>query len=172
MRVSAGVTAAAAAMLLSGCAELSQQTTQLQYDAADGISADVGALNLQDVLLVSPAAGSTASLSGLATNPTSQQVQLSIAGDSGSTATVTIPAGQSIRLDGKTSGDSTATVNPVRLQVKGAPGDTTTLKFTPAGGSAVDVEAPILLNQPPYGTASPSHATAEAPEGAEEGSGH
>lgn len=142
----------------------SEQATFLSYDPADGVSADVGPVNLQDVLLVSAGKGQPARMHGMANNSSAAPVQLQISTGQGSPVTVTVPAGQAVRLDGQTSGDSTATAGPVNFpSYPGQPGDTLPLQFSSSGTGQVTVNAPILLNQYPYGTASVTHPTGASP---------
>lgn len=172
-RTSAAAATAAAALVLGGCAATSQQATLLHYDPADGVSADVGPINLQDVLLVSAGEGQAARMHGLALNASNQSVQLQISTGQGSPVSVTLPANQAVRLDGQPSGDSTATSGPVAFaQYPGRPGDTLPLQFSTSGAGQVTVNTPILLNQYPYGTASVQHPTASSPTDAEGGGGH
>lgn len=176
-RAFAGTATVASALILSGCAGLSQQATFLEYDAADGVSAQVGSVQLTDVLLVSSGQGGAARLLGTAYNPGSTPVQIAVApagASSPSNINVTVPPGNTVRFDGQPSGNNTATAAPVSLpSITAAPGRTTPVTFTSSSAGTVSVSVPVLLNQYPYGTASVTHAPAATPtaEGAEGGEG-
>lgn len=152
---------------LTGCAELSEQATTLEYDPADGVSAKVGSVGLSDVLLVTTEDSTgKAKLAGLATNQTGRDVEITVGAGAEGGKKFTVPARSAVRLDGKKNGDSDATIKPVTLDdVKDKAGETTTLAFTSAASGQVQVTVPLLLNQYPYGTASVTHPTGEAGEG-------
>lgn len=152
---------------LTGCAELSPQSTTLDYDPADGVSAEVGGVSLSDVLLVSgKGEGGKAKLAGLANNTTSRDVEVTVGTGAQGGEKFTVPAGKVVRLDGRKNGDSDATIKPVTLSdVKDKVGETTTLAFTSSSSGQIHVSVPVLLDQEPYGTATESHATAEGGEG-------
>lgn len=173
-RAFAGTATVASALILSGCAGLSQQATFLEYDAADGVSAEVGSVQLSDVLAVSTGQGGPVRLLGVAYNPGSSPVQLTVsANGQGGGPRVTVPPRATVRFDGQQTGNGTATISPVSLSgVTAAPGRTTPVTFTSGSAGTVSVSVPVLLNQYPYGTASVTHApaatpTAESPEGGE-----
>lgn len=149
-----------AAVLLSSCQSLSPQTTELQYDAADGTSTSLGSLKITDLAIVSPAAGQTGKVQGMVTNSSAGAINLTIHGGSG-TSSVTVPALTAVRLDGQEAGGSPATVKAVVLTgLKEGPGKTSTVSFETPGAGKVPVEVPVLLDQYPYGDATVTHAPA------------
>ena len=111
----AAVTGAAA---LTGCGQLiNPYTTELQYDAADGVSASVGDLKAVDLLVVTDEKGSSNEMSGLVHNSADADRQLTIS-VGGTDKKVTVPAGQSIRLDGKANADYDAYRHLVRDELE------------------------------------------------------
>lgn len=170
VRLAAGAAAVVAAAGLTGCATMSQQTTELIYDAADGISGNVGQLHLSDVHMVTTADEGPAKMGGMATNKSNGAVQLTISAQGAGSKTVTVPAGQSVRLNGEKSGDSPATVPAVVFTgLKQKPGDTVNVAYSTGSGGTTTLPVPLLLDQYPYGTATLPHPTAPTPS---EGGGH
>ncbi|AKU15702.1 hypothetical protein VV02_07295 [Luteipulveratus mongoliensis] len=162
-RALASAGALGAAVLLSSCMSLSQQTTELKYDAADGVSATVGDLQVSDLLVVTSGKGTVGSLHGMVTNNGEAPAQLSIQPQGGKAGTISVPGLSAVRLDGQPSGNSTAPSAPLKIaSVTTAPGAMLTISFkTPAGTTAV--QTPVLLDQHPYGTATVTHAPDEQP---------
>jgi hypothetical protein len=166
-RALAAAAAATAAIGLTGCAELSLQATTLEYDPADGVSAKVGSVALQDVMLIAPErAGGKAQLSGMAENPTGAPIEVTVGTTSSGGQKFTVPARGVVRLDGKASGDSTERIAPVEVSnIKNKVGESAKLAFTSPAAGQVQVSVPILLDQYPYGTETVDHPTAEGGEG-------
>lgn len=167
----AAVTAAAT---LTGCGQLSNPyTTELHYDAADGVSASLGDLEAADLLIVNDGKSSSGKLSGLVYNSGNNDSQLTIS-VGGSQQQVTIPAGKSVRLDGKTNGNDNATVPAVTLSsLDGAKvGDQVQATLKTNAGGSTQVDIPVLLDQPPYGDAKVSHPEADSGNSADKSSEH
>lgn len=151
------------ALTLSGCFYLSPEEVT-SYNASDGIAAKVGQVQLSNVLVVTSAKGAEGHLSGMATNPTQEPVQLTVTPTGGSATTVTVPAATAVRLDGQPSGNSTATAGPITIAAVAAePGANTQVTFASSAAGSVPVSVPVVLDTPPYGSASVSHATYDAP---------
>lgn len=152
-----------AALTLSGCFYLSPDEVT-SYNASDGIAANVGKVQLSNILVVTSAKGAAGNLYGTATNPTQEPVQMTVTPSGGAATTVTIPAATAVRLDGQTSGNSTATAGPVEIAAVGAaPGANTQVTFATDAAGSVPVTVPVVLDTAPYGSASVSHATYDAP---------
>lgn len=164
----AALTSAAA---LSGCGQVTNPwTTDLHYDAADGVSATVGDLQAENLLIVNDGKDSKGKVAGLVANSGDEDRTLTISAPGASDVTVTVPAGKSVRLDGQSNGNDDAKVSPVSLSsIDGAKvGDqiSVTLKTNPGG--ATKAEVPVLLDQPPYGSAKVEHAEDEQPKPTED----
>ena len=155
VRALAGAGALGAAVLLSSCQSLSEQTTDLKYDAADGVSSTVGALQLSDVLIVTTGKGAAGQVLGMVTNNGQSAAQLQISPAGGQPQTITVPPLTAVRLDGQPSGDSTAKVAPVKVpSVNVDPGAMLPVTFASGSAGSSPVQVPVLLDHPPYGTAS------------------
>lgn len=159
VRAFAGVgVGAITATMLSGCFYLSPAQTDVSYNPADGAIAKLGDLDFNNVLIVSSGKGAQGAVQGLVVNNGDTTANVKVKPDGGSEETIDVPAHTAVRLDGKTSGDDKATVNAITIQsTPVAPGRRTTIQFSTAGGGTVPVSVPVLLDQRPYGSASPSH---------------
>jgi len=142
---------------------LSPAQTTKSYEAADGTNQTLGDVQLQNLLIVTSAKGQQGQLEGLAVNNGQSPVKLTV--KAGSTSTnLTIPPATAVRLDGKRSGDDTATVSPVKVaSVAAAPGSYQKVSFTTKAAGTTSFQVPIMLDQYPYGTASEAHPTYTAP---------
>lgn len=159
----AGAVATGAALTLSGCFYLSPDEVT-SYNASDGIAASVGKVQLSNILVATSAKGAAGTVYGTATNPTREPVELTVTPTGGSATTVTVPAATAVRLDGQASGNSTATAGPVKIAAVGAePGANTQITFATQSAGSVPVSVPVVLDSAPYGSASVSHATYDAP---------
>ncbi|MFC6703944.1 hypothetical protein [Flexivirga alba] len=157
------VTLAAAATTLSGCMYLSPAQTTKSYEAADGTSATMGSLQLQNVLIVTGAKGDVGQMQGLAVNNGQSPIKLTVTAGK-QTTTITVPAATAVRLDGKQTADDKATVSPVSVpSVAAQPGSSQKVTFSTVKSGATDIQVPVLLDQYPYGSASPDHPTFTPP---------
>ncbi len=146
---------------------LSPAQTTKSYDAADGVSATVGSLQLQNILIVASQKGAKGQMQGVAVNNGQSAIKLVVTTGKQNT-TVTVPAETAIRLDGKPSADTTSTVSPVSVSsVAARPGKSQKVTFTTQKSGATDVQVPVLLDQYPYGSASPEHGTYTPPPNTE-----
>lgn len=166
----ATVAAGGVATVLSGCFYLNPPETDNAYNPADGAISKVGDVELTNVLVVAAKKGEEGKLEGLATNRGKSAAKLTITPTGGSPTEVTVPAGTSVRLDGQEMGSDSKTVDAVTIDnVPVEPGSRMQIEFSASGAGKTPVSIPVLLDQYPYGSASPEHATAEAQEGAEGG---
>lgn len=146
---------------------LSPAQTTKSYDAADGTNTTIGALQLQNVLIVTSAKGETGKLQGIAANNGESAMKLVISTGKKNT-TLTIPAETAVRLDGKRSADTKSTVSPVSVpSVAAAPGESQKVIFSTKASGATQVQVPVMLDQYPYGKASPEHGTFTTPPNTE-----
>lgn len=154
---------AATATTLSGCMYLSPAQTTKSYEAADGTDQTIGNVQLENVLIVTSAKGQPGQLQGLAVNNGQSPVKLTVqAGQS--TTSLTIPGATAVRLDGKSSGVSNKTVSPVTVaSVAAEPGSYQQVSFTTTAGGTTQLQVPVMLDQFPYGSASPDHPTYTTP---------
>ena len=165
--------AGVASTTLTGCFYFSDPTTDMQYVAADGNIATVGSVKITNVLVVSAGKGQKGSMQGLATNNGTSPAKLVVTPQGGSATTITIPALQSVRLDGKPSGDGTATVPPVQVAATPvAPGEQLPVTFATADGGSKQVSVPVVLDQDPYGSATADHPGSRTDESKPSAEGH
>lgn len=142
---------------------LSPAQTTHSYEAADGTSATMGSLQLQNVLIVTGAKGETGKMQGVAVNNGQSPIKLTVTTGKKAT-TVTVPAATAVRLDGKKTADDKATVSPVSVpSVAARPGGSQKVTFSTSKSGATDIQVPVLLDQYPYGSASPDHPTFTSP---------
>lgn len=100
-RVQRALVAGAAALALlgtAGCSAISEQATTFSYAASDGIVADIGPIDLRNLMILAADAESQGRVLGTAANNSDSPVQLSLA-VAGSTASVTVPANGQIRFE-------------------------------------------------------------------------
>lgn len=165
--------AGVASTTLTGCFYLSDPTTDLQYVAADGNIATVGSVKITNVLVVSAGKGQQGEMQGLATNNSQSPAQLVVTPQGGAATRITIPALQSVRLDGKPSGDGTTTVSPVTVPATPvAPGEQLSVSFTSGDGGSKQLNVPVVLDQGPYGSAKVTHPGSRPDESKPSAEGH
>lgn len=88
------LTAAAlgASLLTAGCGYITPQQTSHQYSASDGIRADLGPLQLRNILIVSAGEDKPGRLIGAVYNSSSKDVKLTVNGAKGSQTEVPVKA--------------------------------------------------------------------------------
>jgi hypothetical protein len=146
---------------------LSPAQTTKSYEASDGVNTTMGSLQLQNVLIVTGAKGEAGAMRGMAVNNGQSAIKVAVTTGK-KTTTITVPAETAVRLDGKRTPDSKATVSPVSVpSVAVQPGDSQKVTFSTSKSGANDVQVPVLLDQYPYGSASPEHPTFTPPPNTE-----
>lgn len=153
--------------MLAGCGQLSNDfTTDLQYDAADGVGKTVGTLDAENLLIVNDGKSKSGTMEGLVYNSGSKDQTLTISVN-GQNVDVTVPAGKSVRLDGKANGNGDAKVSPVKLNNLGDAkvGDQVSVTLKTDGAGSTQADVPVLLNQAPYGDTEVEHPESEGGEG-------
>ena len=155
--------AALTATALSGCIYLSPAQTDVAYQPADGAIANVGDVSLDNVLVVATGKGARGEVHGMVTNHGDKPVTVKLKPAGGEQSSFQVPAQTAVRLDGQKSGDSTTTVPAVTIpRTQAAPGERTSIQFATGSAGSIEVAVPVLLDQPPYGTASPSAESSAA----------
>ncbi|WP_415855701.1 hypothetical protein [Sinomonas sp. G460-2] len=129
----------------TGCGYINPQQTSIQYSASDGIRADVGSVQLRNVLIASTGkSGSSQSVSanapgrmiGTLFNTSGQDLTVSLSTPSSNTVSVTIPKNGEVRLE--------TTSTPVDFShVGGVPGSLVDVTVK-AGGTSQSVKVPVL----------------------------
>ena len=168
-RLSVAAIALVSASALAGCGQTNNPfTTELQYDPADGVSKTLGDLTAQNLLIVNDGKAKTGKMEGLVYNKGSQDATLTVSLN-GQNVDVKVPAGKSVRLDGKANGNGDGKASPVNISNLGDAkvGDQVNVTLKADKGGSTEAAVPVLLDQPPYGTAEPEH-----PEASEKSDSH
>lgn len=138
-------TSLAAAAVLSGCQVMSPIQTTAPYQPANGVSVDLGAVQIRDLVVVSRAKGEAGTLSGMVVNTSAEPVTISFAaGAAGGSVMAQAPADTQTRLSGVVG---TAPVTLPSVDAAAAGGIVRLTVSTPAGGAS-EVSVPVL---PPDG---------------------
>ncbi len=146
----------AASLGLSGCATFSPVQTTIDYNPADGVPVGLGAVKIENLLVVAPAKDGPGTVSASVVNPTSKAVAIAFTdATSGATATFEVPAFTTSQV----SGDSKL----VELgKVSGAPGAIITMDVSSAVSGTTQVVVPVLDAQHYYQTLQPTAAPTPA----------
>ena len=155
-------TLAAAALgstLLGGCAVFSPVQTDVAYQAADGVNATFGALDVRGVVVVSRADGETGNITGQLVNTSNEDMDVAFSSEGVPGGQLTVPRHSSVSLGDEGGSSSLPTV-------KVKPGDVLQLRIaTPETGQNL-LTVPVL---PPtyyykgYAPASPSPSASATP---------
>lgn len=153
----------AAALTLTGCQFTSTIQTDRPYEPADGVSSQVGDLQVRNLLIVAGEKGGAGNLVGLTANPTDQAGQITFTTQNGKPITLEVPAHGTVQLSTPDKLVSAGTVTQI-------PGDITTVRVSSPTGGGQELQVPILYPQGPYTpyaptgwTPTPKPAPAPAP---------
>lgn len=140
MKIPAGIAAVAvaSAVALAGCSAVNPITTQMQYDASDGISLEIGDVTAYNLLVLTPGEGETGVLTGTLQNNGAEDVSVSASIDGSTIATVDVPAGATVMLGGD-EGDAAVTGTVPVL-----PGLVTEVIFQTDAEGQVALDVPVL----------------------------
>lgn len=134
----------------SGCAMLTYQATTEHYDASDGVSANVGDLQLRNILVLTEEGDDDASLVFTVSNEGDSDAELTIEPASGGDpVSLEVEAGRQVVLGGAE--------DPLLLEGLGAaPGSNVELFFHTSGAEGVEIAVPVLDGRlPEYGALLP-----------------
>ncbi|MRG61030.1 DNA modification methylase [Agromyces sp. CFH 90414] len=123
----------------SGCSMVTYQATTEHYDASDGVSANVGDLELRNVLVLAESGADEASLVLTVANRGDSDADLSIEPvDGGEALELEVPAhGQVVVGAGEEE--------PLTLEgIEAEPGSLTSIYFVTSGAEGVEVQVPVL----------------------------
>lgn len=170
-RLRAALAAAAlGTTLLGGCAVFSPVQSDVAYQAADGVNATFGDLDVRGVLVVSDAKDGAGNIVGQLVNTSNEDIDVAFASEGGAGPQVTVG-----RLSSLTLGEGEAATLP---KVTAAPGDVLQLQVTTAATGQNVVTVPVLPSlayyegdRPPGSTGAPS-STPKASPSESEGSSH
>jgi len=134
------LTAAAlgASLLTAGCGYITPQQTSHQYSASDGIRADLGPLQLRNILIVSTGEDKPGRLIGAVYNSSSKDVKLTVNGAKGSQTEVPVKANSYTLLNEKSDEAILSTTG-------GQPGSLVDVKISENGTNVSNtVKVPVL----------------------------
>ncbi|MDQ0147497.1 hypothetical protein J2T23_003408 [Pseudarthrobacter niigatensis] len=134
------LTAAAlgASLLTAGCGYITPQQTSHQYSASDGIRADLGPLQLRNILIVSTGEDEPGRLIGAVYNSSSKDVKLTVNGAKGSQTEVPVKANSYTLLNEKSDEAILSTTG-------GKPGSLVDVKISENGTNVNStVKVPVL----------------------------
>ncbi|UZX01938.1 hypothetical protein F8G81_04345 [Arthrobacter sp. CDRTa11] len=147
---------------VTGCGYITPQQTSHQYSASDGIRADLGPLQLRNVLIVSAGEDKPGRLIGAVYNSSSKDVKLTVKGAEGSQTQVSVKANDYTLLNNSTDEALLSTTG-------GIPGSLVDVQISEDGTNVNEtVKVPVLdatlaeykeylpAGSEPTGTASPS----------------
>lgn len=146
--VVAAAISVAAALTLSGCQYTSTIQTDQPYVPADGISAQIGDLQVRNLLIVSGQKNGPGNLVGLTANPTDKAGQISFAVQGGKPVELTVPAQGSVQLS------TPQKLVPAGI-IKVIPGALVPVQISSASGGATVVQVPVEYPQGPYQSYAP-----------------
>ncbi|WP_353951277.1 hypothetical protein V6K52_16800 [Knoellia sp. S7-12] len=164
-RLRAALAAAAlGTTLLGGCAVFSPVQTDYNYQAADGVNATFGDLDVRGVLVISNAKDAPGSVLGQLVNTSNEEIEVAFASEGGASEPVTVPRYSSLTL-----GEGEAVTLP---KVAVEPGDVIQLQVTTAATGQNIVTVPVLPamayysdDAPPGSPALPSDSPSAEPSG-------
>lgn len=155
-RLRAALAAAAlGTTLLGGCAVFSPVQTDYDYQAADGVNATFGDLDVRGVLVVSDAKDAAGSVVGQLVNTSNEDMQVAFGTEDGAAGQVTIARHSSLTLG---EGES-LTVPKVTV----APGDVLQLQVVTAATGQNVLTVPVLPPVAYYSDIKPSEAPSASP---------
>ncbi len=128
----------------SGCAMLTYQATTEPYDASDGVSTDVGELELRNILVISDH-GVAGNLVMTVVNNGTEDRELTVEyGDGGEAEPIEIAAGSTVAF-GVDDAESTDVLKPVLLPtIDTMPGALIPLYFQYEGAEGSEIQVPVL----------------------------
>ena len=125
-------------LLTAGCGYITPQQTSHQYSASDGIRADLGPLQLRNILIVSSGEDGPGRLIGAVYNSSSKDVKLTVNGAKGSQTEVPVKANSYTLLNEKSDEAILSTTG-------GQPGSLVDVKISENGTNVSNtVKVPVL----------------------------
>ncbi|WP_131105738.1 hypothetical protein [Ornithinimicrobium sufpigmenti] len=147
-RRAAVLTAAFAALALSGCSLTSPTTSMIRYSPADGVEIDGQSVDVRNLLVVSHGEGAPGVVVGSVSNRTSEPVTVTVsAAGNDLSPQVEVGPGGVVRLDGY---PSDGPGEPVTIpSVDGPSGQGMEIRIV-TDEETLTAHAPVLLPQGPY----------------------
>lgn len=141
------------ALSLSACQVTSPITTDLSYEASDGVNVQAEGVSVDGVAIISQGEGAAGILTGAAVNETDTALTVTIAisteaGPVDLEPAVELGPNELLRLDGLTDGEFN---NPVTVDtVETIAGGLADVEFTTSTGAIASTQVPVLLPEGPY----------------------
>jgi hypothetical protein len=160
---------ALAAPVLAGCG-LSPAQTTVPYQPSDGVSAQVGDVQVRNLLVVGSTADAPGVLSGVLVNGGTEQATVTLAAEGGQPVPVDVPPGQSVQLGVQNpsapmlpSPQSTTTTYAQLSPVGQPAGAVVPITLSSAAGGSTTVKVPVLAATNEYATLTPTSAPTGSP---------
>ncbi|WP_307080322.1 hypothetical protein [Arthrobacter pascens] len=161
-------------LTVTGCGYITPQQTTHQYAASDGIRADLGPLELRNMLIVSAGEDKPGRLLGAVYNSSSKDVKLTVNGAEGSQTQVTVKANAYTLLNDSTdeailstSGGKPGSLVDVKISEDGTNLDQT-IKVPVLDATLAEYKEYMPAGSEPTGTTSPT----PSPSASTAGTGH
>ncbi|MEN8584833.1 hypothetical protein ABFP37_19265 [Burkholderia sp. RS01] len=149
-------------LALSGCGYVNAQQTSHQYAASDGIRADVGPLQLRNMLIVSSGENEPGRVIGAVYNSSSKDVKLTLKGAEGSQTEVSVKKNSYTLLNDSTdpatlstTGGKAGTLVDVQVTEDGT-NVNKPVKIPVVDGTLKEYQQYLPAGSTPTGTATPS----------------
>ena len=127
--------------LLGGCAVFSPVQTDYAYQAADGVNATFGDLDVRNLAVVADAKDAPGALVGQLVNTSTEDIDVSLSSEGSEPVEVTVPRHGTVSLG---EGGESATLSTVPA----APGEVVTIAIATSGTGQNVLTTPVL---PPLG---------------------
>ncbi|MCQ9165037.1 MULTISPECIES: hypothetical protein [unclassified Arthrobacter] len=127
------------AIAFTGCSAINEQSTTKIKVVSDGVDANVGSLELRNVLVISQGSDAPGRVLGTFYNTSDSDATLTISGDQGSQTEVTVKPGVPLVLNG-------ASDKAILSTVTAAPGATEVLQLRGSGATtdSTSLTVPVL----------------------------
>jgi hypothetical protein len=123
---------------VTGCTYMNPQQTSVQYSASDGISANLGPLEIRNLLIISRGEDQPGRIIGAVYNSSSSDVKLTVTGAKGSKTEISVAKNSDTLLN-----DTTAPA--ILSSTGGVPGSLVDVKLTESGTAQTStVKVPVL----------------------------
>lgn len=133
----------AAALTLSACQYTSTIQTDRPYEPADGVSSQIGDLQVRNLLVVAGEKGGIGNLVGMTANPTDRAGQVTFTVAGGKPIRVNVPAQGSAQLSTPDTLVPAGTINVM-------PGDLVPVEVSSPTGGTTTMQIPVKYPQGPY----------------------
>lgn len=149
--------AALGSTLLGGCAQFSRVQTDFAYQAADGVNATFGDLDVRGLAIIADAEGAPGAVIGQLVNTSDEDIAVTISTEGSEPAQVTVPRHSSFPLD-EGEGVTLSTV-------AAPPGAVIDVNVTMAATGQNVVITPVLPSVSYYTGVTPAPATSPSTSG-------